>query len=267
MPALRETAFNGVPGTQPGRGGGFSTCSREGTPPHNPRPGASRLWEAVSLPEPLPAGNRRPETPPAARAPGAVGDEHRSNHRLARPSDRRPGAVAGVAPPAHSPACGGAEPRNPDRRPRGFSDPGPTSWIPGRKAPARRVEVAGIAHPRIALDITCKTVEPAPETAALRRINSPKSARPLMPRWRGDRLALPSLFRPVSCAATGAPMGRRSSPRPPAPSNGPEHGRTGPVGNSSRPPTLNGGPTGPSRRPSACSWCRTHGRPDPGSLP
>ena len=81
-----------------------------------------------------------------------------------------------------------------------------------------------------------KTVEPAPETAALRRINSPKSARPLMPRWRGDRLALPSLFRPVSCAATGAPMGRRPSPRPPAPSNGPEHGRTGPVGNSSRPP-------------------------------
>jgi len=104
--------------TRPGRG--FSDrLAREGTPPHNPRPGASRLCEAVSLPEPLSAGNRRPETPPAARAPGAVGDEHRSNHRLARPSDRRPGVVAGIAHPRiardirwKTVEDGGAGPRN-----------------------------------------------------------------------------------------------------------------------------------------------------------
>ena len=100
-----EHRLNGVPGTQPGRGGGFSTCSREGTPPHNPRPGASRLWEAVSLPEPLPAGNRRPETPPAARAPGAVGDAHRSNHRLARPAPDASLERRSVSTPEPVPAC------------------------------------------------------------------------------------------------------------------------------------------------------------------
>lgn len=70
-----------------------------------PRPGASRLWKAVSLPEPLPAGNRRPETPPAARAPGAVGDEHRSNHRLARPAPDASLERRSVSTPEPVPAC------------------------------------------------------------------------------------------------------------------------------------------------------------------